>query len=968
MDKSAPSNISNARLAEEMAAEEPADEGLYEPTFTSGSNKGKTRGGLLKKAAPTVLILSMLLGGGGLLFSGQGWQGFAMVSRFIQEGNTQGTITRIRSTYLFRRMMKVTKGNSGTVFDGDKFKLGKTQVAYFEDGNMELKDVTLEDGSTTRVLGYEQGDKFYAISADSDVKGKIKNADVVDNFGKKGSIQVMSFDTARADLPDFDTKFTAASAVWRGQSSGWYDTLTALYLTRRGGTRDLFDNFKKTGDEEVDEKNFKKISESVLKEPETTAGTRLKEETDEDGKTKTVEDSDASTKADSDKLARTDTESEIETKMNNKAAAIAKIGTQGANATCSVMMMGGMINEMAAAAEKAQIIGLASQFFEAVQKVQAGYGSGSPMLEFLNLLNQPDKKGRTGMSATGIGHVFGGKFDVTEESAKKFNIEGTKRSLLSGKIKIDGYSADEMAKCDYGRAASAGADIALESILFVSTGGMGNLALSLIETAGQIVVMEVVQQLVKAALPVLATMVTVNLISNTIGPDMGNALASGNYWYLFGNHQQGGGTGGDMAAVTAYNQATETVIAEDAEYQRRTRNPFDTSSQYTFMGSLYNNILPLAVSSDGALNLFKNLATAAFTSVGNFLPTASAIEQTKLTYEDGDCPTANSVGAAANYYCIPYEISDLSTAKTDPSSIFSSVKAANHYIEMEPDPDNPGSFRPKLDDNGNKMHHCPNFEETDYSITEECENIKLDENDNPVINMEFKEIDPGDGNMVEGGSLGRYIVFCTQRDTQYGTADANVASKLSSTGSDTVDHIITSIGNAVDIVGDIQDLMETASNEKNSGWISGRWCLQSSSNERWSGEIKYYQRYTQDQRLMTAMGVIDKSAVEVSLENYYEENPIDNSYAGIIARYSGYTKDEVLAVMDVVDRYNYVANYDATGLGPVALKKDNAVERILFYTSDLARLEMQKPLVARTAELERQIALSQYKRTVDQSI
>ena len=220
---------------------------------------------------------------------------------------------------------------------------------------------------------------------------------------------------------------------------------------------------------------------------------------------------------------------------------------------------------------------------------------------------------------------------------------------------------------------------------------------------------------------------------------------------------------------------------------------------------------------------------------------------------------------------------------------------------------------------------------------------------------------------IESSSLYRYIIFCTQRDTQYGTADSNISSKLTSTGNATVDSIINNLGNAIDVAGDIQDLIETAKQEENAGWISGRWCLESSTNERWESEIKYYQRYVQDQRLMVGMGVIDKSSAEVALENWYEENPIDNSFEGIIARYSGYTKEEVIAVLDTLEYYNYIANYDATGLGPVA-SEDKTEKKILFYTSDLAALQMKQPLISRTAELERQISFREYKRSVDQSI
>lgn len=973
MDNSVPSNISNARLAEEEAVEKSDSDGLYEPTpITPQKSKSKSGKSFLKKAAPTLALIALLLGGGITLLSGQGWQGFAMVNRFMQEGNTQATVSRLRGNFLMRRIMKVTSGNSGTIFDGDKFKLGKTQVALFEDSTMQFKEITLSDGTKSRVLGYDDGERFYAVSADSEVSSKLNASTIKNEFGDYRNITYMDLATARTSVPDFDTKFTTASAIWRGQSGGWYDRLAAIYLKRRGATRNLFESFKKTGDADTDLETLRSISDGTLKEPEKLSGTGIKDETDEDGSS--YKQKDVATDASTDEIQRTDTPEQVESKLNSKATAIAKVGTQGANIQCGLMMMGGAINEMAAAAEKAQIIALASQFFEAVQKTQAGFGSSSPMMEFLNLLNKPDANGHSAMTATGIAQTFGGKFDVSDESAKMFNLEHTKRTLFNGKVGLGSYTAADLKKCDYARATSAGADIALEAILFVSTGGIGSLAASALSVVGSFAMSAAITSLISLVIPAIATMATTNFITDTVGPIMGSGLDAGVRYYLPGQHQMGGGTGGDAAALAMFKQASAEVIAEDAEFERKTRSPFDPTSQYTFLGSLYSNLFSVAYTSPSALGLFGNLFAATQTSVSKLLPTASALENTDLTHEvDNDCPTLSEVGAVGDHYCIPFITSDLSTIEVDPAEVFAHVKSANHYVETHTECDENGCkiVADEIEIDGVKYnkHHCPNFEENGYSLTAECENIKLDNNGNPVIAMNFDTLSapPHGYSEVEASSLGRYITFCNQRDTQYGTADSNIASKLTTTGSSTVDNIINNLGNAVDIVGDIQDLIETAKQEKNAGWISGRWCLDSSSNERWENEIKWYQRYSQDQRMMVDMGIIDKSSTETALENYYAENPLDNSFEGIIARYSGYTKEDVVAVMDMIEYYNYIANYDATGLGPVA-SDENPEEKILFYTSDLAMLQMKQPLISRTAELERQISFREYKRSVDQSI
>ena len=48
------------------------------------------------------------------------------------------------------------------------------------------------------------------------------------------------------------------------------------------------------------------------------------------------------------------------------------------------------------------------------------------------------------------------------------------------------------------------------------------------------------------------------------------------------------------------------------------------------------------------------------------------------------------------------------------------------------------------------------------------------------------------------------------------------------------------------------------------------------------------------------------------LEEYYEENPLDNSYEGMLARYSGLDKETVSDMLDIIAYYNYINEYDAS--------------------------------------------------------
>ena len=105
-------------------------------------------------------------------------------------------------------------------------------------------------------------------------------------------------------------------------------------------------------------------------------------------------------------------------------------------------------------------------------------------------------------------------------------------------------------------------------------------------------------------------------------------------------------------------------------------------------------------------------------------------------------------------------------------------------------------------------------------------------------------------------------------------------------------------------------------------------------------ETKLYSAYIQLIEWMEANNLIVRAADSVALEKYYDKNPLDNSYAGILARYSGYSKDTVLAVLDLVDYSEWLANYDPSNLYPLAPKED---ETILYDNPEI--IASEEPVV-----------------------
>ena len=77
--------------------------------------------------------------------------------------------------------------------------------------------------------------------------------------------------------------------------------------------------------------------------------------------------------------------------------------------------------------------------------------------------------------------------------------------------------------------------------------------------------------------------------------------------------------------------------------------------------------------------------------------------------------------------------------------------------------------------------------------------------------------------------------------------------------------------------------------------------------------MKYYQRYIEDQRILEQMGAYEegKNPVTAYEEQYDKENPLDTSPAGIIAHYTGMTKESAETLIAIIDYSDFLNDYDA---------------------------------------------------------
>ena len=365
----------------------------------------------------------------------------------------------------------------------------------------------------------------------------------------------------------------------------------------------------------------------------------------------------------------------------------------------------------------------------------------------------------------------------------------------------------------------------------------------------------------KYVVPLAVRAFTTDLVSDIGGEDFGNALVSGANMYMGTNHLSGGGSLGTWSAYSQFKIRQDQVIAENAQYERETRSPFDITSEYTFFGSLLKQVVTLSTIKSAPMSIISGISSMISNSISKILPTASAIDiATTLPTEEEyaqSCPFLASIGAVGDAYCNPYIISDMTTIEDDPVDVVETIKDNN------------------LND---------------------------------------------DGTIKKNSNLARYIMYCSGRSSSFGVADNNIAGQIDTTDVDSNSGVFNTVSNAVigaiPVIGDSIDIISNEKQLANAGWISGESCVAGNvadanyTNSPGWGETRYYQRYVEDQRLLESMDDDYVSTVSVFLDEYYEENPLDNSYEGILARRSGLTKDTVVALLDFIEYQDYIANYE----------------------------------------------------------
>ena len=879
--------------------------------LVSAVTRGKVKG-VFKKGGPAVGIFLVIFMIGGILAGTQVFQPFSLIAQFQDNYNSMHMSAMLRSRVFFKKQMETGRVKNplrgGKIF-GERFSISKKQQAELKRQGIEFDDKFDFDGKEIKVLKYQ------------DASGEEKLVVADEGLAKKmrgSGHNALGFVSAYADDPDFFRMYNSGSMTWRGQFANWFGKVTGNFISNNKLTRNMWEGWK--------EKKAAADGDGV-KAVKDTIGSRVKKGSDIDLRVAQdeLEDTDeggTKHRTDEGKVGGGD--------INAKLGKIQSKFTNAANIGCAVAGVIGSINLLIAADEALQILNIITAYTEGPDKVKAGYGDDTPIHELAQTLNEKQKTVNkvlkltggawpdnvsteevttegSAMMAEGVASLYSGRRgNPYDASVQSFNLTASAKTIMGGL----GTSMKSFETCMAAKIGAAvismGMDVA-SIITCIGTAGAGCVGLA-VGAGFSVGISFAVSTLVSVITPMVASIFERDLIEELGGVNLGNALASGSLMYLGSVHRANGGSLGTGDEYEQFAVARQQVLAEKAKEERESLSPFDITSNNTFMGKIMTQMMTLA-NSDSLMSVVSSVSSATSASVVALTPSASAvaanIAKTMPSIEEyGEtCPYLASIGAVGDIYCNPYTLTDTSTMEDDPADVIDKIAL------MTDDDDEHKNFEGESGD----------------------EDIRINKK----------------------SDLAKYIKYCDNRTSAFGAADYNIAGEINNattieTGVTWGDTAANSFIGSIPVVGDGIDMIESEKNLRNIGYITGESCVagnelqeatlpnvsenilhavvgiipttvsairnggqvaDNSTSPNWE-RAKYYQRFIEDQSLAESMGLIEESAVSVFLREYYEENPIDTSYEGMLARYSGLTKDMVADVLDLIDCYNFIAQYD----------------------------------------------------------
>ncbi len=816
-------------------------------------------------------------------------------------------------------------------------------------GNLQSKLDTLDIAAATRsrqivisiMLGKNTKGGVWSKFSDH-MKKMFSKADIEVETDTDGN-DVLKFKNSNGEIEtvtgsNFDDKYETDSGFHTAASDGMasYNNSTPMHHDSTAETvdanlgiksRNTNDDIEKSNKPEEMEENFRKDAEAELDEAtpqkmsaDVEGGDRTEQKVDDgQGGKKTH------TEIETNKTGiEIDANSDVDTEVSDMVKAKAKSGVdfsiagKFANGLCQLYTVAMTINRMVKAYEAAQVVVMGMKAFEAVQRMQAGDGGADTIVDVVANYATRSKttlfeleKGQftevttSLLGSTPIAAFFGGSKLTNEDIVvKSFVTSPSQFRKITDRINPGfGYRT-----CAATKIAASLLDIAGD----VASLGTSTLFKVIFNFSLAASISVIISSVISIMVPKIANALKRDLSGFLEGAPGGGVFAWTAEMVIKENEKA---TGFNVATEKTYNtyiQHYNEVVADRARYDRDNLSPFDTSSEYTFMGALMRNLMTASVSANNIIGNLDRITSIVNKSLVNLTPASRAGDAIDEIVTIGDYPEINSLvndgqKRIATAFGEPYYVPDFTTAGENVEDVMWYWDAKGAFEDPYDPVDNPNP-RVKMNGTGVASAKNPIILAIKEGKTANTDAMLADYTDGGNLENEFIL---ADNPLEQQNALSLCIEEKIGRGAELGQPDAAIEQKYSagSTGSSFFDSVL----GAVPVVGGILDIVTESTKYAHMDEILGyRFHTDTKENHM-------CERYVLDQRLGEAMEVYEKSQAMEYLDRYYKEHPLDNSIMGIVARRSGLTKDEVKTALAQANALLFIADYDPTNLGPLEL-------------------------------------------------
>ena len=667
---------------------------------------------------------------------------------------------------------------------------------------------------------------------------------------KGETITADNFATTYRDNVEFREAYSTSK---RGRVAGFFDDAADRIYKKLGLSRNILEDFKQTGDADADDAAYNKTMSEQFKTDNLDTSTKTVDEetvTDENGNPKLDENGQPITEKS--EVADSGKAGATEGESSTtKATNYLNKATAAVSTACGALKIGALLATTVSAVETYSTIHYFMNIMETPSKTKYGAGDEAAANQVNNFFT---RSVTTEYPDPETGEMITLTGAPLEGENERVILGGVKPNLE----KANRYSLSRLSKVLRVTMGSYGA-----TAIACSAANAANAALSLASLAvpGGAFVKITTSLLVDVAIKVGAQLAVTAALSFLI-PTLAQTLFENHFESLAGipaGEAFGKGAAAANTQLAARGSGQAGASEEKlAQYSRQTTEvlaldaELDRYTHSPFDASNKNTFLGSIV----------NSALSFATTSSLFGPISTFANLTK-----------NSIGSLTG------------TTYAD-----SGLRYFDFYGDC-PDLDDIGGIKGDI--------YCNRITITDPSTTDLAPD---DETYISILEPNLETDEKGNEKIKDGSRLAKYINFCSERESPFGVYDASIAASFE-TSLGPLD-AVPYIGDAIAIVNAIENL---------DLWAKGTICNATAENPYWETEMKYYQRYLEDNRILSQLGAFkeeDSSDPVLAYKDHYDElNPKDSSKEGFLARITGSPKEDIETMLAVIDYYNFLENY-----------------------------------------------------------